>query len=280
MAATFEHLVKMALEEDIGQEDITTTRTVPADGRCRGRLVAKENGVLSGIEVFRLVFDAMNADASDWDSLSDADRFSRGDDIATFSGNTRGVLTGERTAMNFVQHLSGVATLTAKYVAAVEGLNVVICDTRKTTPLLRRLEKRAVVHGGGKNHRHTLFNGIVIKENHIAAAGGIGAAVRSAREIAPAVPVEVEVETLEELEQAFEAGADMALLDEFTLVQLREAVRRNRERPRPLQLEASGGIDFQNLREIAETGVDFISIGAITKHVKAVDLSMRMELVF
>jgi nicotinate-nucleotide pyrophosphorylase (carboxylating) len=279
MAATFEDLVKMALEEDIGQEDITTTRTVPADVRCRGRLVAKENGVLSGIEVFRLVFDAMDADISDWDSLSDSDRFSRGDDIATFSGNTRGVLTGERTAMNFVQHLSGVATLTAKYVTAVEGLDVVICDTRKTTPLLRRLEKRAVVHGGGKNHRHTLFNGIVIKENHIAAAGGIMQAVRSASGGAHhLMKIEVEVTNLKEFEEALEAGADAIMLDNMSLEEMRKAVKKARGNRRAhAVIEASGNATLDRARSMAETGVNVISVGALTHSAPCVDMSLLVE---
>jgi len=281
MSTTFEHLVKMALEEDIGQEDITTTRTVPADSRCRARLVAKESGVLSGIEVFRLVFDAMSADVSDWDSLSDADRFSRGDDIATFSGNTRGVLTGERTAMNFVQHLSGVATLTSKYVAAVEGLNVVICDTRKTTPLLRRLEKRAVVHGRGKNHRHTLFNGIVIKENHIAAAGGILQAVQSATGGAHhLMKIEVEVTNLKEFEEALEAGADAIMLDNMSLEEMRKAVKKargNRRAQTRAVIEASGNATLDRVRTMAETGVDVISVGALTHSAPCVDMSLLVE---
>ncbi|MCX5769517.1 MAG: carboxylating nicotinate-nucleotide diphosphorylase [Candidatus Hydrogenedentes bacterium] len=276
MSATFEYLVKMALEEDIGQEDITTTRTVPADSRCRGRLVAKESGVLSGIEVFRLVFAAMNADISDWDSLSDADRFSCGDDIATFSGNTRGVLTGERTAMNFVQHLSGVATLTSKYVAAVEGLNVLICDTRKTTPLLRRLEKRAVVHGGGKNHRHTLFNGIVIKENHIAAAGSIRQAVQSATGGAHhLMKIEVEVTNLNEFEEALQAGADAIMLDNMSLEEMRKAVKK--ARGKRVVIEASGNATLDRVRTMAETGVDVISVGALTHSAPCVDMSLLVE---
>jgi nicotinate-nucleotide pyrophosphorylase (carboxylating) len=194
-------------------------------------------------------------------------------------GAARPLLTGERTALNFLQTLSGTATAARRYVDAIAGTGCTLLDTRKTLPGLRLAQKYAVRCGGGRNHRIGLYDGILVKENHIAAAGGIGSAVRAAREIAPEVPVEVEVETLEELAEAFAAGADMALLDEFTTLQLREAVRRNRQLPRPLRLEASGGIDLQNLREIAETGVDFISIGSITKHVKAVDLSMRMELV-
>ena len=276
MSTTFEHLVKMALDEDIGQEDITTTRTVPADGRCRAQLVAKESGVLSGIEVFRLVFDAINADISDWDSLSDSDRFSCGDDIATFSGNTRGVLTGERTAMNFVQHLSGVATLTAKYVTAVEGLNVTICDTRKTTPLLRRLEKRAVVHGGGKNHRHTLFNGIVIKENHIASAGGIRQAVQSATGGAHhLMKIEVEVTNLNEFDEALQAGADAIMLDNMSLEEMRKAAKK--ARGKRVVIEASGNATLERVRSMAETGVNVISVGALTHSAPCVDMSLLVE---
>lgn len=276
MTATFEELVRMALEEDIGQEDITTTRTVPADAHCRVRLVAKENGVLSGIEVFRLVFDALNAEIVDWDSLSDGDRFCNGDDIATFAGSSRAILTAERTAMNFIQHLSGVASLTAKYVEAVAGTGVVICDTRKTMPMLRRLEKRAVVHGGGKNHRHTLFNGVVIKENHIAAAGGIRQAVRSATGGAHhLMKIEVEVTNLKEFEEAVEAGADAIMLDNMSLEDMRKAAKK--ARGKNVVIEASGNATLDRARTMAETGVHVISVGALTHSAPSVDMSLLVE---
>jgi nicotinate-nucleotide pyrophosphorylase (carboxylating) len=272
-----EDTVARALAEDVGSGDLTAL-LVPEGARCRARVITREAAVLCGRPwvdaVFRrldprleLRWHAADGDAIDPDQL-----------LLEIEGSARPLLTGERTALNLLQTLSGTATAARRYATAIAGTNCTILDTRKTIPGLRLAQKYAVRCGGGRNHRIGLYDGILVKENHIAAAGGIAPAVRAAREIAPDVPVEVEVETLEELDEAFAADADMALLDEFTLVQLREAVRRNRARARPLKLEASGGIDFHNLRDTAETGVDFISIGAITKHVKAVDLSMRMEL--
>lgn len=269
-------LLMEALEEDIGQEDITTNRTVPADARCRTRLVAKEAGVLSGIEVFRMSFDLLKAQITDWDSLSDGDRFSKGDDVATFTGNTRAVLTAERLAMNLVRHLAGVATLTSQYVAAVQDLNVKICDTRKTTPLWRRLEKQAVLHGGGSNHRHTLFNGVVIKENHIAAAGGISEAVRRATQGAHhLMKIEIEVENLKEFDEALSVNVDAIMLDNMSYADMRTAVER--ARGHKVLLEASGNASLDNIRAMAETGVDVISVGALTHSAPAVDLSLLIE---
>ncbi len=266
-------LIMDALDEDIGQEDITTNRTVPADARCHARLVAKEDGVLSGIGVFRMVFDCMRANIREWDALSDGARLHKGDEVATFEGNARAVLTAERTALNFVRHLSGVATLTSKYVKAVEGLNVKVCDTRKTTPLMRQLEKEAVVHGGGTNHRHNLFNGVVIKENHISAAGGITAAVKNATSgVHHLMKIEVEVTSLEELEEAIAAGADAIMLDNMSYDTMREAVRRVGNRN--ILLEASGNANLERIRAMAETGVHVISVGALTHSAPAFDFSL------
>jgi nicotinate-nucleotide pyrophosphorylase (carboxylating) len=273
MTKMLKRLVAEALEEDIGQEDITTNRTVPADARCRARLLAKQDGVLSGITVFRLVFDTLNAGIAEWDALSDGTRFVYGDEIATFLGNTRAVLTAERTALNFVQRLSGIATLTSKYVAAVNGLDVKVCDTRKTTPLLRRLEKEAIVHGGGANHRHNLFNGVVIKENHIAAAGGIRNAVTNAtRGVHHLMKVEVEVTTLDEFDQAVAAGADAIMLDNMSLENMREAAMR--AKGTSIVLEASGNASLERIRAMAETGVHVISVGALTHSAPAADFSL------
>lgn len=273
MVATLKDLVRLALEEDIGQEDITTNRTVPANARCAARLVAKQEGVLSGIEVFRMAFDCLNADIGQWDALSQGDRFRKGDEIVSFRGNTRAVLTAERTAMNFVQHLSGIATLTSKFVAAVEGLPAKICDTRKTTPLLRRLEKEAVVHGGGTNHRHTLFNGIVIKDNHIAAAGGITSAVKKAWSgTHHLMKIEVEVTSLEQFDEAVEAGADVIMLDNMTFDDMREAARR--ARANKVLLEASGNVRLDTVRAFAETGVDIVSVGFLTHSAPVADMSL------
>jgi nicotinate-nucleotide pyrophosphorylase (carboxylating) len=262
----------------VGSGDLTAL-LVPEGARCRARVITREAAVLCGTAWVDAVFRRLDRRLHVRWLAADGDAVEPDQLLFEAEGAARPLLTGERTALNFLQTLSGTATAARHYVNAIAGTGCTILDTRKTVPGLRLAQKYAVRCGGGRNHRLGLYDGILVKENHIAAAGGIDRAVRMAREIAPDVPVEVEVETLEELEQAFAAEADMALLDEFTTVQLREAVRRNRERPRPLQLEASGGIDFQNLREVAATGVDFISIGAITKHVKAVDLSMRMELV-
>jgi len=276
MIKALKRLITEALEEDIGQEDITTNRTVPPDARCRARLWAKQDGVLSGIEVFRMVFDRARGHIAEWDSLGNGERFADGDDLATFEGDARAVLTAERTAMNFVGHLSGIATLTAEYVAAVDGLACKISDTRKTTPLLRRLEKEAVVHGGGTNHRHTLFNGVLIKENHIAMAGGIQKAVENATDGAHhLMKIEVEVTNLDEFDEALAAGTDAIMLDNMGLEAIREAVQR--AKGKKILLEASGNASRDNIRDLAETGVHLVSIGALTHSVPAVDLSLIIE---
>ena len=192
-------------------------------------------------------------------------------------GAARGVLTGERTALNFLQLLSGTATAAHRFAQAVAGTGCTVLDTRKTLPGLRSAQKYAVRCGGAANHRMGLYDMVLIKENHILAAGSIGAAVGAARRLAAGVRIEVEVESLEELEQAFAAAPDIVMLDEFSLEDMREAVARNRARGRPVQLEASGSVSLESIAEVAATGVDFISVGALTKHVRAVDLSMRLE---
>jgi nicotinate-nucleotide pyrophosphorylase (carboxylating) len=273
MVRTLNQLVREALAEDIGLGDVTTNNTVPGEDRCHVRLMAKQVGVLSGVEVFRQVFVSAKAETRDWKALPDGARFRRGEEVASFTGNARAVLTAERTALNFLEHLSGIATLTAKYVAAVAGSRVKICDTRKTTPLLRKLEKDAVVHGGGSNHRFDLSNGILIKENHIAAAGGIAKAVQSIKNGAHhLMRIEVEVTSLRELEEALNAGAEIVLLDNMSPEDMRKAVRR--ARGRKVLLEASGNATLSNVRAMAETGVDFISVGALTHSAPAADLSL------
>jgi nicotinate-nucleotide pyrophosphorylase (carboxylating) len=276
MNDSLENLVRGALAEDIGEYDITTRATVPAGVRCEARLIAKQDGVLSGMEPFRLAFDVMGSQVDDWNACLDGEEVKAGDMLATFTGLTRQVLTAERTAMNFVQHLSGVATLTAKYVAQLEGLECRVCDTRKTTPLLRRLEKAAVTHGGGANHRYNLFTGILIKENHITAAGGIAQAVSKARKGSPHVlRVEVEVTTLDELEQALAAGADVIMLDNMDLETMRAAVKRCAESK--VLLEASGNATLERVRAMGETGVHFVSVGALTHSAPALDLSLLIR---
>jgi nicotinate-nucleotide pyrophosphorylase (carboxylating) len=269
--------VARALAEDVGDGDLTAA-LVPAGRAGRATIVTREPAVLCGRpwvdEVFRQLDPSVRVL---WDAEEGAD-VAPGQRLCRISGPARSLLTGERTALNFLQTLSGTATATRRYVAAVAGLPCRILDTRKTLPGLRRAQKYAVRCAGGSNHRMGLYDGILVKENHIMAAGSIAAAVDAARAAGSTVPVEVEVETLEELRQALDAGADMALLDEFGLDELRTAVAMNRAHPRgPMKLEASGNVTLETLRTVAETGVDFVSIGSLTKHVRAVDLSMRFE---
>lgn len=270
-------LLTAALAEDIGQEDITTVSTVPPESRCEARLIAKQAGVLSGLTAFRRVFELLEAEMKDWNARLDGEHFEGGDLIAVFTGRTRAVLTGERVALNLVQHLSGVATLTQRFADAVSDLPCRILDTRKTTPLLRSLEKAAVVHGGGANHRFNLTDGILVKDNHIAAVGSLREAVMRARAGGHhLMRVEVEVGSLEEFEEAMSAKAEAILLDNMELEAMREAVRRRNERSPDTVLEASGNATLDRIRAIAETGVDFISVGALTHSAPAVDLSLRI----
>jgi len=269
--------VARALSEDVGSGDLTAA-LVPAGRMGRATVITREQAVLCGRpwvdEVFRQVDPSVRIS---WEAEEGAD-VAPGQRLFRLEGTARSLLTGERTALNFLQTLSGTATATRRYVQLVAGLPCRILDTRKTVPGLRRAQKYAVRCAGGSNHRMGLYDGILVKENHIMAAGSIAAAVNAARAAGASVPVEVEVETLDELRQALDAGADMALLDEFSLDDLRAAVAMNRAHPRgPMKLEASGNVTFDTLRSIAETGVDFISIGSLTKHVRAVDLSMRFE---
>ena len=272
-----ERSVAAALAEDVGDGDLTA-RLVPATARGRARVITRERAVLCGSDWVDAVFAALDASLQVSWHARDGDSIEPGQLLFEAAGPARPLLTGERTALNFLQMLSATATATQRYVAAVAGTGCTILDTRKTLPGLRLAQKYAVRCGGGRNHRIGLFDGILIKENHIAAAGSIAAAVAAARRLAPAALVEVEVESLAELELAFAAEADRALLDNFTLADLQSAVDRNRAQPRRLGLEASGGIDLANVRAVAATGVDFISVGAITKNLRAVDLSMRLEL--
>ncbi len=269
--------VATALAEDVGSGDLTAG-LIPADRRGRARIITRETAVFAGRpyvdEVFRQVDPRVHVE---WNT-ADGEAVTADQVLYRLSGPARSLLTGERTALNFVQALSGTATATKRYADVVAGLACRILDTRKTIPGLRNAQKYAVRCGGGTNHRIGLYDGILIKENHIIAAGSIAAAVAAARTSGSRVPVEVEVESLDELREALDAGADMALLDEFTLDDMRSAVAMNRAHPKgPMKLEASGGITLDSVRAIAETGVDFISVGSLTKHVRAVDLSMRFE---
>lgn len=270
--------VEDALAEDVGSGDLTAS-LLPETAAARATVVTRESMVLAGRpwvdEVYRQLDPAIRID---WQA-ADGDRLDAGATLCRLAGPARSLLTGERTALNFLQLLSGTATTAARYAEAVAGTRARILDTRKTIPGLRRAQKYAVRCGGGVNHRIGLFDAILIKENHILAAGGIEQAIREARATHPQVPVEIEVESLDELRAALAARADRLLLDNFELPGLRHAVAINgAEGKPPAELEASGGVTLAGLREIAETGVDYISVGALTKNVSAIDLSMRVEL--
>jgi nicotinate-nucleotide pyrophosphorylase (carboxylating) len=264
--------VTRALEEDVGSGDLTA-RLIPEDRIARARLMTRESGVLCGVEWFNRTFEELDPDVEIFWHHEDGDAIVANSSLCELEGKARALLTAERTALNFVQLLSAVATRTRMFVRAVEGTRAKILDTRKTIPGLRKAEKYAVFMGGGTNHRIGLYDGILIKENHIMAAGGVAAAVRAARHDVDAVTMlQVEVETLEQLREALDAGARLILLDNFDLARMREAVKIAGDRA---ELEASGGVSLETVRAIAETGVQRISIGALTKDIDALDLSMR-----
>jgi nicotinate-nucleotide pyrophosphorylase (carboxylating) len=268
--------VEGALQEDIGSGDLTAA-LIPAVRTGRASVVTRESAILCGVPYVNAVFARLDAGVRvDW-QVAEGDPVVADQLLFTVAGPARALLTGERTALNFLQLLSATATAAHTYAVLIEDTPCRVLDTRKTIPGLRSAQKYAVRVGGGQNHRLGLFDAILIKENHIMAAGSITLAVAGARASAAGVSVEVEVENLEELRQAIAAGADIAMLDEFPLEGMREAVAINRSSPHPLKLEASGGITKETIRAIALTGVDYVSVGSITKHVHAVDLSMRFE---
>jgi nicotinate-nucleotide pyrophosphorylase (carboxylating) len=268
--------VERALAEDIGTGDLTAA-LIPAQSRGRAAVITRESAILCGRPYVDACFERIDPRVRiDW-RAAEGNAITADQLLFTIEGPARALLTGERTALNFLQLLSGTAAAAHRFAALLEGTRCRLLDTRKTIPGLRSAQKYAVRVGGGQNHRMGLFDGILIKENHIAAAGSIATAVANARRAGAAVPVEVEVENLDELRQAIEAGADIAMLDDFPLDAMREAVAANRNARRPLKLEASGGVTADSIRDIAATGVDYVSVGSITKHVRAVDLSMRFE---
>jgi len=271
-------VVARALAEDIGSGDVTSNAVVPEQARARATIVQKQPGALFGLEAAREALEQSGADS--FDPLLAEGEWR--DDVpaaaARISGPARALLGGERVALNLLGHLSGIATLTARFVREVEGSGARILDTRKTTPGLRALEKAAVEAGGGVNHRLGLHDAILIKDNHAALAGGVGEAVRRAREAAPELEVEVECTTADEVREAIDAGAGRLLLDNMTLEQLRSAVTTARDAGgNGPKLEASGGVTLQNVAEIAATGVELISVGALTHSAPALDLSMELE---
>jgi nicotinate-nucleotide pyrophosphorylase (carboxylating) len=262
-------IVRLALDEDIGPGDVTTESCVPADRQARGKFLARERLVLAGTEVLRQLYDDLTLRKHDGDACHD------GDVIAEVKGPARLLLTRERVALNFLQRLSGVATLARQFAEAVAGTGCKVLDTRKTTPGLRALEKAAAAAGGVTNHRKGLYDAILIKNNHIAAAGGVRAAIERAR-AASAMPVEIEVRTRAELAEALECGAQHLLLDNLTPSGAAEWIRETGGRAK---VELSGGITLETVRAYAETGADYVSSGAITHSARAMDLSFRLELV-
>ena len=272
-------ILENALREDVGTGDITTLSTISPDRTITGKYIAKESGVICGLDVVRRVFALLDPSIVLEARIQDGGAVQKGDIVAIVRGNARNVLTGERVGLNLLQHMSGVATQTARAVAAVVGTKAKIVDTRKATPGLRILDKYAVRAGGGGNHRFNLADGILIKDNHIVAAGGIANAVRAARENAPHVlKIEVEVENFAQLDEALSAGADIIMLDNMTIEDMRRAVETVNGRA---LTEASGNMGDktpEQLRAVAETGVDFISIGALTHSVRALDISLKFVL--
>ncbi len=268
--------VSAALAEDIGRGDLTAA-LIPPQQTGHATVITREAAVICGIPYVEACFQQIDPRVRiDW-RVSEGDSVQASQVLFAMEGPARALLTGERCALNFLQLLSGTATAAHRYAALIAGTKAKLLDTRKTLPGLRTAQKYAVRVGGGQNHRMGLFDGILIKENHISAAGSITLAVAAAKRLAQRVPVEVEVEDLAQLQEAIESLADIALLDNFLLPLLREAVALNAHAQHSLKLEASGGITSETIRQVAETGVDYISVGSITKHVRAVDLSMRFE---
>ncbi|NLV21179.1 MAG: carboxylating nicotinate-nucleotide diphosphorylase [Syntrophomonadaceae bacterium] len=268
-------LISRSLEEDIGYGDITTMSVVPAEQSSEGRFIVKADGVIAGLEVARAVFAKLDPQAVFTKLIEDGDLVTAGTVIARVRGSSRALLSGERTALNFLQRLSGIATQTHQLAAMIKDYPVQLLDTRKTIPGLRILEKYAVATGGGRNHRFGLYDGVMIKDNHIIAAGGIKKAVAMARARVPhTIKIEVEVENLAQLQEALEAGADIIMLDNMAAEVMREAVAIVAGRA---LLEASGGIKAANLIEVAQTGVDFISLGALTHSSVSLDISFDLQ---
>jgi nicotinate-nucleotide pyrophosphorylase (carboxylating) len=267
------NIIYNALEEDICQGDVTTNLLIPEDRKSKAHCIAKENFVLAGLPFVREVFRILDPSILFKRLYNDGSKVKKGNIIAEISGKTCVILKGERVSLNIVQRLSGIATLTNRYVEKTRGLKAKIVDTRKTTPCHRFMEKYAVKVGGGYNHRFGLFDGILIKDNHIKTLGSIKKAVREAKKGHHLFKIEVEVKNLKELKEAIESGADIIMLDNMTVRDMKEAVKIAKGR---LMLEASGNISLENVREVAETGVDLISVGALTHSAPAVDISLKI----
>lgn len=268
-----ESIIKLAIEEDIATGDITTDSIIPVSSVASAEMTMKADGVVSGLDIARKVFEYLDSNLVWIPFAKDGDKVKKGDTIARFSGSYRALLSGERTALNILQRMSGIATETNRYVELLKGTDTKVLDTRKTAPGMRVLDKKAVKDGGGTNHRIGLFDMVLIKDNHIKIAGGITNAVSQAREkIAPGIKIEVEVTNMDEVNEAIECCADIIMLDNMNNVQMSEAVKVIAGRAKT---EASGNMSAERLRSVAETGVDFISVGALTHTVKALDISMN-----
>ena len=269
--------VARSLAEDVGSGDVTAA-LIDTATQATATVISREPAIICGQAWFDETFRQLDAGIHIQWLVDEGELVAGNTLLCELSGPARALLTGERTALNFLQALSGTATITQRYAHAVEGTGCRILDTRKTLPGLRLAQKYAVRCGGGENHRMGLYDRVLLKENHIMAAGSVSAAVQRAREQSPQVPVEVEVESLDEFVAALEAAPDIIMLDELDDVQMRNAVAVNRAAARPVKLEASGGVDLETVRRIAATGVDYVSVGSLTKHLRAVDLSLRFKL--
>ncbi len=271
-------LIRSALDEDVGRGDITSEALFSPSLKRGAQIVAKEEGFLVGVEVAKEVFRLTSSGRVQFThSLEDGDLVGEDRPVLIMEGSVLAILRGERVALNFLSRLSGIATLTRKYVDRVKGLEVRIMDTRKTSPNLRVLDKYAVKTGGGLNHRFGLNDGVLIKDNHIKICGGVGEAVRRTRQmLSPLLKIEVEVENLAQLEEAIDAGADIVMLDNMEKGKMQEAVRRIRSQERHILIEASGGINLENVRDAAETGVDFISVGGLTHSAMSLNFALEM----
>ena len=266
-------IIEAALEEDMPQGDVTSESVIPDDSRSQAIILAKENGILAGLDVARRVFEKIDPDVKFEKKKEDGQKFSSGQTLAVLQGTSISLLKGERTALNFLQRMSGIATATGKYVLALKGTQTRVLDTRKTTPGLRNLEKYAVKMGGGQNHRHNLSEMVLIKDNHLKLLGSISEAVRRAKErIIPGMKIEVEPTCLKDVQEAVQSGADMVMLDNMPIGEMREVIQWVKGR---IPLEVSGMVTLEKIREIADLGIDYISVGSLTHSYKSVDICME-----
>ncbi len=276
MNSSIREFLKASLSEDIGHGDVTSELIVGAV-MSGADIIAKENFVLAGMPFVKDLFDILGGGTGISIFIEEGVKVNKGDVIASVTGSAKVLLAGERTALNILQHLSGIATATAGFVEKVRGLPVKVVDTRKTVPGMRVLEKYAVTVGGGSNHRFGLFDGVLIKDNHISIAGGVREAISLAKKAPHLLKIEIEVKDMDELIQAVDAGADVIMLDNMAVAEMKKAVAAARSRNSRIVLEASGNVNLDNIRDIAETGVDLISVGAITHSARAVDISMKIS---